>query len=561
MTNSAISDVFSLLAKLMDIHQENSFKAKSYANAAFQIDRLPVELSELPRQEIAGQKGIGESTAKKIIELLETGELAVLQELTGKTPEGILELLTIKGIGPKKIATIWHELGVESPGELLYACNENRLVHYKGFGEKSQQSIKEALEFYFSNQSRFLYASLEPFAVLAGKKLETLFSRESVAITGDFRRQCDIVDTLEFIISDSSESIQSRLEKDPDFVLEKQEADGLTYTFQSMIPVLIYPSDEESAAQQLFFGSASPEFMDAFETRFPDIDYQAIAGFNEEDIFEQAGIDCIPPCLREDASVIEQAAAHALPQLITDADIRGIIHTHSTWSDGLETIETMARACMEQGYEYLVMSDHSVSSFYANGLSAERIRQQQAEIDRLNEKLAPFKIFKSIECDILGDGSLDYPDEVLESFDLVIVSVHQNLKMTGEKAMLRLMKAIEHPCTRILGHPTGRLLLSRKEYPVDHKALIDACKQHQVVIEINANPRRLDLDWRWIRYAMEQGVLLSVNPDAHSVEGIRDVHFGVISAQKGMLTSANNLSSMGLSQFENFLQQKQVQRK
>lgn len=556
MTNSEISDVFSLLAKLMDIHQENSFKAKSYANAAFQIDRLPVELSELPKNEIAGHKGIGESTAKKVIELLETGELAVLQELVDRTPEGILELMKIKGIGPKKLATIWHELGIESPGELLYACNENRLVHYKGFGDKSQNSIREALEFYFSNQARFLYASLEPYAALVTRRLEKLFSPELVSITGAFRRQCDIVDALEFVVSDSAEAIMSALEADQEFSLEQEEDDHLSYKFQSMVPIWLYPCEADDKLQLLFFTSASSSFTDAFEARFPAIDYRASEGFDEEHIFKQAGIAQIPPCLREEAAVLDLAAANTLPVLIREADIRGIIHTHSTWSDGLQTIESMAKACMKKGYEYLVMSDHSVSSFYANGLSVERIRQQHAEIDRLNEKLAPFKIFKSIECDILGDGSLDYDDDILSTFDLVIVSIHQHLKMNEEKAMLRLLKAIEHPATRILGHPTGRLLLSRKEYPIDHKAVIDACKQHHVVIEINANPRRLDLDWHWIRYATEQGVMLSVNPDAHSLEGIDDVHFGVVSAQKGMLTAAGNLSSFTLPQFEAFVAKK-----
>jgi len=213
----------------------------------------------------------------------------------------------------------------------------------------------------------------------------------------------------------------------------------------------------------------------------------------------------------------------------------------------------MAQACIDKGYEYLVMSDHSVSSFYANGLDALRIQKQQEEIDQLNEKLFPFKIFKSIECDILNDGRLDYSDEILATFDLVIVSIHQHLKMTEEKAMERLLAAISNPYTTILGHLTGRLLLSRKEYPVNHEMIIQACKEHQVAIEINANPRRLDVDWRWIQAAIQQEVFLSINPDAHSIQGIDDIRYGVLCAQKALLTPQYNVSSMSLLYFEKFI--------
>jgi DNA polymerase (family 10) len=239
--------------------------------------------------------------------------------------------------------------------------------------------------------------------------------------------------------------------------------------------------------------------------------------------------------------------------VIEPKDIRGVIHNHSTWSDGANTLEEMAAACIQRGYEYLVISDHSKSAFYANGLSVERIREQHAQIAELNRKLAPFTIFKSIECDILNDGALDYADEVLETFDLVIASVHANLKMSQEKATARLLRAIENPYTMILGHMTGRLLLSRPGYPVDHKAIIDACVQNQVVIELNAHPRRLDMDWRWIGYALEQGAMISIDPDAHSAEGIDVIRYGVLAAQKAGVTAGQNLSSFGLAEFKDWL--------
>ena len=217
-------------------------------------------------------------------------------------------------------------------------------------------------------------------------------------------------------------------------------------------------------------------------------------------------IQYIPPFLREKASIIEKAKKNDLPQLIQPGDVKAIIHSHSNWSDGVNTIEEMAKECIRKGYEYLVISDHSKAAAYARGLTEERIREQHKYIDELNKQLKPFKIFKSIECDILNDGSMDYADDVLATFDLVIASVHSNLKMTEEKAMMRLIKAITNPYTTILGHMTGRLLLSRKGYPVDHKQVIDACAAHHVVIELNAHPRRLDIDWQWIDYAIEKNV-------------------------------------------------------
>ncbi|MBK7764332.1 MAG: DNA polymerase/3'-5' exonuclease PolX [Bacteroidetes bacterium] len=550
MTNKEISSVFSLLAKLMDLHGENSFKSKSYANAAFQIDKLPLQLSELPHDHIQFEKGIGESTAKKIIELLQSGELGVLNDLIKKTPFGILELMKIKGIGPKKIATIWHELGIESPGELLYACEENRLVNYKGFGEKSQQSIQEAIEFYLSNQGSFLYAQIEPTAYEILQALKILFNEDDICLSGDFAMHTDSLEQLEYVVPKTIEQIKQVLSVQNSFEYIEEARQHLIYQYHSACKIKFYSCAKADLTKTVFQTSSSEEFYINFLQQYPKALSEAQT---EEAIFSHAQIQYIPPFLREQKEIIELAKQSKIPKLIETSDIKGIIHNHSTWSDGKFSIADMAKACIEKGFEYLVMSDHSVSSFYANGLSVERIKLQQEEIDKLNEKLHPFKIFKSIECDILGDGSLDYNDKVLATFDLVITSVHQNLKMTEEKAMSRLLGAITNPYTRILGHPTGRLLLSRKGYPIDHTLIIDACKAHDVVIEINANPRRLDMDWRWIQYAVEQGVLLSINPDAHSIAGIDDIRYGVLAAQKGMLMASQNLSSFSLQEFEAFL--------
>jgi DNA polymerase (family 10) len=267
----------------------------------------------------------------------------------------------------------------------------------------------------------------------------------------------------------------------------------------------------------------------------------------------------LPPALRSDPIWIERARSQGVPTLIQPGDIKGIIHSHSTWSDGSNTIEEMATEAIRLGFEYLVISDHSRSAFYAKGLSIEQVEKQQKEIESLHQKIKgspdqPFRIFKSIEADILSDGQLDYPDEILKTFDLVIASVHSQLTMTEEKAMSRLIKAIENPYTTILGHPTGRLLLSRKGYPIDHKKIIDACIANQVVIELNAHPRRLDIDWKWIPYVLDKGGWISINPDAHELAGYNDIKYGVLVAQKGGLTADRNLSSLPLDQFNRFLE-------
>ena len=545
MTNAEIADIFSLLAKLMDLHGENAFKTKSYQNAAFQIDRMEEALSDIPREQWAGLKGIGESTAHKIAELMDTGTLQALQDLLQRTPDGILEMMRIKGIGPKKLATIWKELGIESPGELLYACYENRLVHYKGFGEKTQQSIREALEFYLANQQKFLYAQAEAPAQLALKDLQKKLGVRA-ALSGAIIRQEDIINELEIVVECSEEQMASLFES-PDWQAGKDEYPGGTAAlYHNMLKVCLIAAPD-TFDTTCFLQS----FTEPCRTLLPEIPFPAQSG--ETAWFSAAGLQPIPPALRHRPECVDLAKEQALPELIAEKDIRGVIHSHSTWSDGSHTIEQMARACMARGYEYLVMSDHSVSSFYANGLNADRIRQQHEEIDRLNELLNPFRIFKSIECDILYEGQLDYPDAVLDSFDLVIASVHQHLNMSNEKAMQRLLRAVEHPATRILGHPTGRLLLSRRAYPVNFSRLIEACAKHGVVIEINANPRRLDMDQEWLPTAMQHQVMLSINPDAHSTEGIDDIRYGVISARRGMLQEKNNLSSMGQAAFDQWV--------
>lgn len=551
ISNKEIANQFTLLYQLMDIHGENSFRSKTYSIAAYKIGQLTVDLQTLSEQNIFKLNGIGEAIGKKISDIIATGKMKILEDLILKTPEGIFEMLKIKGIGPKKISLIWKEMGIENVGELLYACNENRLMIYKGFGKKTQDNVIESIEFYLSQQGNYLFAQVEILAAELEILLQKLFASKEIKISGDFIRHTETVDVLEYIIPFSPTEIAETLQPLNEFAFLAESDENIIFQYNNGIKIKLHAVKQNEVIEKLFITTGSAEFITAFENKFPDIDYQKTN--SERDIFNQAGIQYIPAWLRESETIISLASQNKIPEVIQPDDIKGIIHCHSNWSDGSNTLEQLALACKKYGKEYLVISDHSKTASYAQGLNEDQIKAQHELVDELNEKLKPFKIFKSIESDILNDGNLDYSDSMLSTFDLVIASVHSNLKMPEEKAMMRLLKAIENPYTAILGHITGRLLLSRIGYPLDHKKIIEACAANNVAIEINANPRRLDMRWQWIEYALSKNVLLSINPDAHSIPEFENTRYGVLVAQKAIVTPKNNLSSFSLNEFEMFL--------
>ena len=555
MENKPIARTLRLLSQLMELHNENPFKIKSLANAAFKVDKLPFSIAKKSLTEMEKIDGIGKSTATKIVELIETGHITDMQNLLDKTPGGIVEMLGIKGIGPKKIVTIWKELGIETVGELDYACNENRLIEAKGFGLKTQKEIARIIEFKMASNGKFLYARIESEAIELFEQVKKLLPDALLSFTGEYRRRAEIITELSLIVGTTNVPtaidtlVKAELLKDTaitDQGLTGETENGL------MVKISIIPAS--SFYSELFNQTGTNEFITAIA---PKIENHISGAENEERIFEKAGLEFMPPELREDDTFIEKAAAHALPTLINYPDLKGTLHNHSTWSDGVHTLEEMALYCRnELKLEYLGICDHSRSAFYAKGLEIERVLQQHEEIDRLNKKLDGFHIFKGIESDILGDGSLDYPEEILQRFDFIVASVHSNLKMEKEKATTRVIKAIENPYTTILGHPTGRLLLSRKGYELDFEKVIDACAANGVVIEVNANPLRLDLDWRWHQYALNKGVKLSINPDAHRNEGFWDMHYGVLAARKGGLYKEMCLNAFSLEQIKKVFETK-----
>lgn len=528
MTTEEIAHALKLTAQLMELHEENPFKIKSIANAAYKLDKTDIDLQGKPLEELEKIEGIGKGIAAKINELLTTGNLKELSEMVVKTPVGVIEMLKIKGIGPKKVGQLWRELEIESIGELLYACNENRLVTLKGFGAKTQAAVKTQIEFFKSNIGKFHYASVEKFAMDLVDFLKKKYKTDLVSLTGAMRRKCDIIEEIEILIA-SDENIS---------VDEIENSRG--------VKVKLITCSQNDFYNKLFETTAVPQHLS-------QISYLASHIFSsEEEIYKSLKLQYIEPELREGLNEIALAKENKIPKLIELEDLKGILHNHSTYSDGMNTLKEMAEYCKELGYEYLGICDHSQSAFYAEGLKPDRVLEQHAEIETLNKKLAPFKIFKGIESDILNDGSLDYSEDVLKSFDFIVASVHSNLKMTEEKATARLLKAIENPYTTILGHPTGRLLLSRPGYPIDHKKIIDACAANGVVIELNAHPYRLDIDWRWIPYCLEKGVKISINPDAHEKSGYHDMYYGTCVARKGMLTKEMCFNTLSLNEIESY---------
>lgn len=545
MTNRALARTFNMLGKVMELHGENPFKIRSYTSAYNTIRRHPDELMSLQREELLEIKGIGKNIADKIEELRDTGSMATLQRYLDKTPPGIVELLSIKGLGAKKILTVWQDLKIESAGELLYACEENRLVDLKGFGEKTQANLRAQLVYYLDAQGKYLFGHVVEEANELMDVLTEAFATARIDFINDIRRQMPIVESIDIIGTAAEEEVNEWIGGLDDTVV-----DGEQLKFKGT-NVNYYYIDDESYNATLWEGSASSEWLEHWYDH-----YEADSINEEEDVvFDMHDCVYIPPESRDLPEGIDLAQTNAL-EIIDNEDILGVVHCHSTYSDGTNTLADMAQAAIDQGYQYMVITDHSKSAFYADGLKEHEVEVQMKEIDRLNAGYKDFRIFKGIESDILGDGRLDYDDAVLAEFEVIIASVHANLKMDIVKATNRLINAIANPYTRILGHPTGRLLLSREGYPIDHKAIIDACADHKVAIELNANPYRLDLDWTWIPYAVEQGVLISINPDAHNINGISDIQYGVSAARKALLRPADCLNTLTLDDFTDWVEHK-----
>ncbi len=540
MTNREIAKTFNLLANIMDLHDENTFKIRSYQNAYNVLRKIGEPLAEMSVDQIKSIAGVGQAIGDKIIELLTTGKMKTLEKYKDMTPIGVQEMIGVRGLGPKKIKSIWKEMGIEDIGSLLYACNENRLVGTKGFGLKTQEDIKRKLEYYADSQGKFLYGFLIDDANDLVTAIKKMYPHIDAALVGGLAKQDPIVNGIEILVSEFEEIDLASLGFEIDEESEEQLYKGYPVSFIEAEMDFAY-NELEQTSDNDFFNSLN----------FEETDFDRV-----EDFFTSMDLPFIPAYYRSGSETTKEIKLYGIPHFITTEDIKGIVHNHSTYSDGINTLTEMAQACIKLGYEYFVISDHSKSAGYAQGLSVERVEMQWREIEALNEKLKPFKVYKSIESDILSDGSLDYDDEFLKGFDLVIASVHSGLNMDVDRATARLIKAIEHPATRILGHPTGRLLLGRPGYPLHMEKIIDACAANHVVIELNANPQRLDMDYTYIKMAVAKQVKIAINPDAHSVSQIPFVRFGVAVAQKAGLEAADCINTYSKTAFDAWLASK-----
>jgi DNA polymerase (family 10) len=568
MTNEDIVELLDLSAKLMELHGGDANKIKSYASAAYYLDKYNERpFTEMTEADLVKLQGVGKSIASKIVEIVQTGTFAELSEMLSNTPEGVLEMFKIKGIGVKKIHVIWRELGIESVYELEQACENGSVARLKGFGASTQQKILESIAFLKSQKGKLRMDKAKYLADRVKEILSTHF--EQVGVSGEVRRGSEEVKKIQMLVGASSPvEAQQWLDDLEGFHKDSKHSSPFVWRgvlSDAAVALDIRVVSPEKFQTELFLDSVSPDHLTKRTSDGSTLFHLASRGSfaTEEELYKEAGLPFIVPEMREGLHEWEWATKHQNEDLVTWDSLKGILHNHSTYSDGRNTLEQMADYCRELGFEYLGIADHSQSAAYANGLTTERLLAQLDEIDRLNQRYAneslggqPFKILKGIESDILSDGSLDYPDDVLEKLDYVVASIHSNLTMTQDRAMERLLKAIANPFTTILGHPTGRLLVSRAGYPVDHRVLIDACAEHNVVIEINASPWRLDLDWRWIPYAMEKGVRLSINPDAHETAGYFDMHYGVAVARKGGLIRQHTLNSLSLAEIESVFKER-----
>ena len=551
MENDQIVDVLELLVKLWDLHGINEFKSKNLAFAARGLDKFPGLIANLSEEELLAIPGVGKVVVKLVKDVAVSGTCSDMDQIIEQTPPGLLLLLKIKGLGPKKVRTIWQELQITEIDDLLAACEDGRLANLKGFGGAVVESVALNIHFIKSNSSKLRINKAQDLADDVSILLSAIFSR--IAIAGELRRNCEVISSLVFLVETDDLFGASSLLQSIDS-LEEDLKESSPFTWRGfakghLIPIEIHFASSSEFVSKFFALSASPEHLTQvhFYERFEGKEM-----LDEKYIYASQNLPYIEPEMREGLREFEWATNLGDKSLVTYEDLRGCLHNHSTYSDGKNSLSEMAEACRDLGLSYFGIADHSKYAAYAGGLKEEDVLRQHEEIDQLNLQWSDFQILKGIEADILPDGSLDYDAAVLSSFDYVVASVHAGLIMDLEKAMPRVMKAIENPFTSVLGHPTGRLLLARPGFPLQMSKILDACKANGVSIELNASPYRLDVDWRHIYEAMDKGVFVSINPDAHAIAGLRDMEWGVKVGRKGGLLKELTLNALTLEDIKRF---------
>ncbi len=571
LTKDEIADLLESIAQLLELKGENPFKIRAYTNAARALETFAGDLAQTAADDKLEEiPGIGKAIAEKVKTLVETGTLPFYEELKAEFPAGLFELFELQGVGAKKIKALYDKLNVTSVTSLEKACKEGRVATLPGFGEKTAANILRSIEERKKHAGEF---RLGDVAEDAEKLVEDLRTHPEVircAVGGSYRRRKEVVHDLDFLVSTRSPEIVSEdFVKHPmvDHVLAHGPTKSSVRLKSGVQADLRVVTDAQFPFALNYFTGSKEHNVEmrrrALDRGWTLNEYRLAPVENpksavttppaireEADLYRAMGLDYVEPELRENRGEFEAAENHTLPDLLALENLRGTFHCHTTASDGRSTLEEMAHAAQELGLQYIGMADHSKSSFQAHGLSAEQLLAQVAEIKRLNKTFDGFRIFSGVECDILKDGSLDYPDEVLAQLDYVVASVHAIFNLPEAEMTKRIIRAISNPHVTMLGHLTGRLLLTREAYHVNIPAVIEAAAETQTIIELNANPKRLDMDWRWWPLAREKGVRCAINPDAHHTSGLQHLWFGVAVARKGWLTRSDVINCLPLGKIE-----------
>ena len=561
LTNQQVATKLEEIGTLMRLAGENEFRARAFDNAARTIEGLHEDISTyIENKSLTEIKGIGKSIAKDIYNLAETGSIPVLDILHKRVPEELIKWLDISGMGPKKVYKIHKELNITTIDELKEKVKDGSVAKLSGLGEKSAEKIMKSIEWMEKFSERCLISEAMEIAGPMYRFMKKQKGVESIDIAGSLRRRLETIGDVDILVGAQSNHVSDLFDAFTGHdlateILGRGETKSSIRTESGrQVDLRVVKPEQFPAALMYFTGSkehnvvlrqrARERGMSLNEyglfklSEKGDTDFdQPVSYTSEKDIYKKLDLHFIPPELREDMGEFEFFEKNEKADLLEENQLRGILHAHSTWSDGKFSIREMAEACIERGYGYLGLTDHSKTAAYAGGLTVDELKRQWEEVDELNEEYAkrdkPFRILKGTESDILSDGSLDYPDDILEQFELVIASVHASLDMPREKMMERFRNAIKNPFTRIVGHPTTRLLLRRGASDMDMNELIELAAEQNTAIEVNANPHRLDLDWRHGRKAQKVGLMSAICPDAHTIDGLDDVRYGVYIARKG----------------------------
>lgn len=551
LKNEEIIDSFELIVKLWTLHDYNEFKIRNLGFALRSLEKCPKNLGEASQEELLAIPGVKSATLKLIQDFIEKGYSPELESMLEITPKGLLNFFKIKGLGPKMIRQIWTTKGITELDELEKLCLSGEIETIKGFGKNMSANILEYLNFIKENANQMRINQADELAKDILTALKEIFPK--VEIAGQLRRNSEIISCLSFSVeTEDTFGAGFHLTTLTDFKEDLKNSSpfiwrGLYKDFT--LPIEIYWSLPNDFVKSHFQNSSSESHLQqlGFFDKLNSINFSS-----ENSIYQSLSKPYIPVPMREGHKEWEWAEKFQEEDLIQFQDLKGCVHNHSTYSDGKNSLLEMAEAAKAMGLSYFGIADHGQYLAFANGMQPERVEQQHQEIDQLNKQWEDFKILKGVEADILPDGSLDYNPEILASFDYIVASVHVQLNMDLHKSMNRVLKAIENPYTSILGHPTGRILLERKGYPLDYAKILDACKANKVAIELNASPYRLDIDWRFIYLALEKEVMVSINPDSHQKDRLSDMEYGVKLAQKGGLIKELTFNALSVDNFLNY---------